>query len=104
MIDKLATRTRNSIGKKVTQQVTPQVTQQVIVLLKVFDREHKRQELQERTGLSDREHFRSTYLQPAIDDGYIELTIPDKPQSSNQQYRLTEKGRNLIRSLNRKAQ
>lgn len=78
------------------EQVTPQVTPQVQELLNLFDGEHKRQDLQDKLGLSDREHFRKIYVQPALDLDLIELTIPDKPKSSNQKYRLTEKGRTFI--------
>ena len=49
--------------------------------------------------LKHREYFRDTYLLPAIEEGYIELTIPDKPNSPNQKYRLTEKGQLLKTKL-----
>jgi ATP-dependent DNA helicase RecG len=42
--------------------------------------------------LANREHFRKNYLQPASEINLIELTIPEKPNSSKQKYRLTEKG------------
>lgn len=42
---------------------------------------------------TDRTKFRHQVLQPLLDDGLIEMTQPDKPRSSNQKYRLTEKGR-----------
>jgi hypothetical protein len=29
----------------------------------------------------------------------VEMTLPDKPRSKNQQYRLTQKGKQMIRSL-----
>lgn len=74
-------------------QVTPQVTPQVEKLLAVITGEHSRQELQQRLGLSDREYFRKAFLQPAIEEGVVELTIPDKPRSSLQKYRLTNKGK-----------
>jgi hypothetical protein len=32
---------------------------------------------------------------PALDAEFIEMTIPGKPRSSNQKYRLTEKGNHL---------
>ncbi len=35
------------------------------------------------------------YLQPALDAGLVEMTIPDKPQSSKQKYRITAAGRAL---------
>lgn len=45
-------------------------------------------------GLEDRMHFVAEYLQPALDLGLIELTLPDKPRSSQQRYRLSPAGRN----------
>jgi len=48
-------------------------------------------------GLKDAEHFRKSYLLPALEIGVIEMTIPDKPRSSKQQYRLTETGRMALR-------
>jgi len=71
----------------------PQVTPQVRELLNAFTAEHSRTELQNHLGLSDRENFRINYLVPAIENDFVELTIPDKPKSSKQQYRLTEKGK-----------
>ena len=47
-------------------------------------------------GLSHRPTFRRNYLNPALAQGYVERTIPDKPNSPVQKYRLTEKGRQLI--------
>nr|WP_298269795.1 hypothetical protein [Geobacter sp.] len=44
-------------------------------------------------------NFRLIYLRPALDAGLIEMTIPDKPRSSNQRYRLTAKGRQFLEQL-----
>lgn len=77
---------------QVTTQVPTQVPTQVEELLKVFTGEHTRQNLQDKLNLANRENFRKNYLQPALDNGLIELTIPEKPNSSKQKYRLTEKG------------
>jgi ATP-dependent DNA helicase RecG len=52
-----------------------------------------RGDLQLAVAIKDREHFRNAYLEPLLADGIIERTIPDKPTSQNQKYRLTEKGR-----------
>lgn len=73
-------------------QVSPQVTPQVGELLATIHGEMSREMLQAALGLADRKSFRERYLQPALTDGLIEMTIPDKPNSRLQQYRLTEKG------------
>ena len=74
---------------------TPQVTPQVKRLLTVCEGELSRAGLQGRLGLGDRKHFRSAYLLPALDAGLVEMTIPDKPTSSAQRYRLTPMGQRL---------
>ena len=79
-------------------QVTPQVTPQVFALLAKVSGEMTRQELLEALGLKDRKHFGDAYLQPALEAGAIEMTIPDKPNSRNQRYRLTESGRASLQS------
>lgn len=47
-------------------------------------------------GRTDRTKFRNQVLKPLIDAGFIKMTIPDKPRSSKQRYRLTPKGRAWI--------
>ena len=44
-------------------------------------------ELMLRLNLKSRAAFRQNYLLPAIKDGLIEMTVPDKPNSRNQRYR-----------------
>jgi ATP-dependent DNA helicase RecG len=78
-------------SSKVTGEVTPEVTPEVR-LLEALKGEMSRQELQETLGLSDAEHFRKAYLIPALEAGVIEMTIPDKPRSSRQRYRITSQG------------
>ena len=78
-----------------SQQVTQQVTQQVKTLINVLDKEMNRLEIQEKLNLSDRENFRAKYLKPALEQGIIEMTKPDKPNSRLQKYRLTILGKQL---------
>ncbi len=73
-------------------ETTPQVTPQVLSLLAHVSGEMTRQALMEAVGLKDRKHFADAYLQPALDAVLLAMTIPDKPQSSKQRYRLTERG------------
>lgn len=76
-------------------QDTAQDTAQVKDLLFNLEGEMTRDEIQEKLKLVHRENFRKFYLRPALDSGLIEMTIPDKPNSKFQKYRLTEKGRKL---------
>lgn len=41
------------------------------------------------------------YLRPALEDELIEMTLPDKPRSRLQKYRLTARGQALRSSLSR---
>ncbi len=75
-------------------QVTPEVTR----MLRMLQKEMSRNEIMVLLGLKDSKHVREHYLQPAIGFGFIEMTIPDKPRSKHQSYRLTEKGRRFLRT------
>jgi ATP-dependent DNA helicase RecG len=55
-----------------------------------------RAEIMDIMGLKDRMHFTTSYLTVALEEGFIEMTIPDKPRSSRQKYRLTDAGRALL--------
>lgn len=77
-------------------QVTPQVSPQVGELLAAIRGEMSREALQSALGLLDRKSFRERYLKPALADGLIEMTIPDKPNSRLQKYRLTDQGRQRL--------
>ena len=74
-----------------TRQVTPQVERVIVAIQGEMLRAH----LVRALGLKDRMHFMNDYLQPALDAGLVEMTIPDKPRSSKQRYRLTDLGHRL---------
>ena len=77
----------------VIEPPAPEVTPEVARLLRIEGGPFSRQELQEQLGLKDDEHFRKAYLLPALQGGYIEMTVPDRPTSRLQKYRVTSKGR-----------
>ena len=81
--------------------LTPQVTPQVQQMLGMMQGEQSRQQLMEQLRLKDRKHFAAHYLQSALIQGLIEPTIPDKPNSRLQKYRLTQAGQAQL--LNQKA-
>ena len=79
---------------------TPQVTPQVRRLLAALgSKELDARELRSMLGLSDAKSFRQLYLRKAIDAGLVEMTIPDKPRSRNQRYRLTGLGMKVNETL-----
>jgi DNA-binding PadR family transcriptional regulator len=47
-------------------------------------------------GRTNRTKFRDQVLRPLLDAGLLEMTIPDKPRSSKQQYRITDAGRQIL--------
>ncbi len=61
--------------------------------------EWKQSELMEMLKLSGQDSFEKRYFRPALKAGFIERTIPDKPSSHRQRYRLTEKGRSMAEWL-----
>jgi Fic family protein len=77
---------------RTTEQDTVQVTDQdrpaVDRLLTALGEEVlSATELMERLNLSHRPTFRQNYLNPALEAGLIERTIPEKPKSKHQKYR-----------------
>ena len=77
---------------QVAPEVTPEVTPEVLRLLSSLQGEMTRRELQAALDLKDADHIREAYLAPALAAGLVEMTIPDKPNSRLQRYRLTELG------------
>ena len=75
-------------------QVPDKLTTQVEQLLGALgDGEAGTAQLMRDLGLSDRATFYANYLNPALEAGLVERTIPDKPRSSKQKYRKVGKAR-----------
>jgi ATP-dependent DNA helicase RecG len=68
-----------------------------VALLRAATQPRAREELQAVAGIRHRQHFLMEYLKPLLDAGLLERTLPDKPRSSKQRYRLTEAGRALVK-------
>jgi hypothetical protein len=88
---------RVTVYKQIDQAATAEITGEVGRLLTVMIDDMKRKDIQSALGLKHEDYFREAYLLPALKAGLIEMTIPDKPRSSKQKYRLTEKGRMLLK-------
>lgn len=76
----------------ITVQDSDQVSVQVKMVLDKLGKDIiSASELMGRLGLKHKATFRKNYLQPALDLGLVEMTVPDKPNSRNQKYRRAEK-------------
>lgn len=85
----------------VAPPVTPPVTPPVAALMALLDEagELGNAEIRARLQLRDRTHVREHYITPALQAGMIEMTLPDKPRSRLQKYRLTPRGRQVQQQL-----
>jgi len=97
-----AQETTPHVTPQVTPHVTPQVTPQVERLLIALQGEMDRETLQAALHLKARKSFRERYLKPAQEAGLIHMTIPDKPNSRLQRYRLTIAGEAYLATLRQK--
>lgn len=86
---RLPSHPRGMSGIASTDQVTDQVMR---LLLAAAQGEHTRSALQGALALKHTPHFGEAYLLPALEIGLIEMTLPDKPNSRSQRYRLTPLG------------
>lgn len=61
---------------------------QVNRLLEVMDKDIPltANEIMKRLNIKSKETLRNSYLNPALENGLIKMTIPDKPNSKNQRY------------------
>lgn len=79
--------------------VTEHVTEQVKKLVFAIKGELTSVEIMNYLNLKGRPNFVLEYLQPALKLNLIEMTIPDKPKSRFQKYRLTAKGVEIKKEL-----
>ena len=56
-------------------------------------------DLAQQLGIVETKNLRRRYARVLLDDGIIEFTIPEKPNSRLQKYRLTAKGKRLAAGL-----
>jgi hypothetical protein len=81
----------NDILKEVlinTQKESKHISEQVNKLLEVMDNEipYSANELLLLLNIKSKETLRGSYLNPALENGLIKMTLPDKPNSKNQKY------------------
>lgn len=90
----------DKVSDSVTDSDTVPISKQVLLLLnKLKIKEMGTRELMDSLDLNHRYTFRNNYLQPALSFKLIEMTLPTKPKSRLQKYRLTDKGKELLATL-----
>lgn len=67
-----------------TDQVTDQVNELKQRLILITDQAFSRQELMNILQLKLNPDFSDNYLNPAIQEGYLSMTLPNKPNSTHQ--------------------
>ncbi|MFA7336905.1 MAG: hypothetical protein WC028_08995 [Candidatus Obscuribacterales bacterium] len=65
-------------------------------MMRALRGEMSRQQIQTALALKHEDHFRANYLTPSLKEGLIEMTMPQKPRSGKQRYRLTERGKRWL--------
>ena len=84
----------------VTTQATPQATPQVKSLIMSMNNEFLlKKGMMQVLGLVDVKYFSESYLVPAIEQGLVAMLYPDKPHHPKQKYYLTEKGKEVLKTL-----
>ena len=83
MIDETLEEALNNIRKE-----SKNISDQVHKLLEImeYDIPLSANEIMTRLGIKSKETLRASYLNPALENGLIKRTIPDKPNSKNQKY------------------
>ena len=83
MIDKELDNLLESTEKEITH-----ISAYITKLLEVMDYNipMSANEIMDKLGLKSKDSFRDNYLNPALENGLIKMTQPDKPTSKNQMY------------------
>ena len=96
---------KNKAGAKLPTQLPTQLSTRLPtrsydqverLLLALKEDEKSSSDLRNILNIKHRQNFRDNYLHPALDAELIEMTIPEKPSSSKQKYRLTVKGKAFL--------
>ncbi|MFZ5759851.1 MAG: Fic family protein [Thermodesulfobacteriota bacterium] len=90
-----------AVGGKITPEVGTRLglSRHQVEILRNCASEKAIGELMDLIGRANRTKFRDQVLRPLLDAGLVEMTIPNKPTSSRQKYRLTGKGKQYSRQI-----
>ena len=87
---------------EVSGEASGDVAVEIERVIYVLEDEMKRAEIQKVLQLKHDDYFRMYYILPALDVGVIEMTYPDSPNHPKQKYRLTAKGREIKKHIEKR--
>ncbi|WP_026713744.1 Fic family protein [Flavobacterium daejeonense] len=74
------------------QIIESNLNDKIISILSILNQPKKRAEILENLGLTNHSRNRERYLDPLVNLGWVEMTIPEKPTHQDQKYKLTIQG------------
>jgi ATP-dependent DNA helicase RecG len=74
-----------------------------VEILRLCHRERPLLELMSALGRQNRTKFRNLFIRPLLESGLLQLTVPEKPRSRMQRYRLTSAGEEALKRADNKA-
>ena len=74
-----------------TSKKTHQLTKQQQGIINFCSIPRSAQEIMDRLGIQNQSRSRKRYIQTMIEDGQLEMTIPENPNDPNQKYRRVKK-------------
>lgn len=99
----------STTGNQVSNQVSNQarklldnMNSKVVDILNFSAEPVKRNEILKFIGLSNQSKNRKKYIDPLIENGWLEKLYPEKATRPDQKYRLTELGKKLLNLINNK--
>jgi predicted transcriptional regulator len=99
MLGSLLTALRDASFTAPGEQVDAQVSEQVVAILRACAKAPQpKSSLLRTAGLANAYLNYKRHILPLVQDGLLEMTLPEKPNSRLQKYRLTTKGLSIIKS------
>jgi Fic family protein len=95
LADVVALQEKHQVGRQDKHQVELSDTQ-IFVLKSLENKTLSRKEIFDQIGMSGDSRSFKRNIAPLLSDGLVEMTVPEKPNSRLQKYRLTDKGKAML--------
>jgi ATP-dependent DNA helicase RecG len=90
----------NGAGTKAITIVSNEIHDRVPEMLEILQVRMKRVELFEKMDLTNQSKNRSKYLDPLIENGWVDLEFPNEKTNPNQTYVMSDSGKKILTLLN----